>query len=420
MNKIILTDIDDTVLKFAEGFEAWAIKKKHLRLKEGMTVRGQGSIMGPFGLSREETDELVIEFSEENFYCLQPEPDALQVIPQLYAMGYQFVGISSCINTYSAVADRRDNLTRVFGIPWLDVHCVGLLQSKKAILERYEPAIWVEDNAHHALVGARLGHKTYLLDRPYNDGVLPIEENLKKAISWEDVLIDVMFATEEEPPRKSIDQQLLDAERQSSAERARRVRQIERAYEAQGELPPKRKYGMLKVFCGPMYAGKSTNLINSTVWYNDKSILVVKPAFDNRFSETEIVTHDGRSIAARSTDDFNQIRLHAQDVDAVFIDEVQFFHEFNPVDHIVYTVRDLLNQGKDVFVAGLDMDWQGRAFEATANLCAMADHVYKLRARCAVCDDMATKTYKKSESGFQIELGAEDLYEARCNEHWKS
>jgi thymidine kinase len=104
--------------------------------------------------------------------------------------------------------------------------------------------------------------------------------------------------------------------------------------------------------------------------------------------------------------------------DVVFLDEVQFFME--PYFHgdIIQIVHNWLLLGTNVVVAGIDMDWRGQPFEITAKLLAMSDQVSKLTAICSVCGHDATKTYKKSKMGGAVELGATDLYEARCNEHF--
>lgn len=102
----------------------------------------------------------------------------------------------------------------------------------------------------------------------------------------------------------------------------------------------------------------------------------------------------------------------------ICIDEVQFLTQPYFSDDIIECVRELLREGKEVVVTGLDMDWQGEPFRTTATLAAMADTMIKLTANCTQCGQPATKTFKKLQNSEQIELGATDLYEARCNKHW--
>lgn len=179
-------------------------------------------------------------------------------------------------------------------------------------------------------------------------------------------------------------------------------------------------YGNLEVICGPMFAGKTTETLKRVLWARngqEREVRVYKPAFDNRYSETEIVSHDGLRTRAESILELPQCCLPSKGL--VVLDEVQFFCEPYVSGDVVEWVRTQLNNGVDVFAAGLDMDWQGRPFDVTAQLMAMADRVTKITAHCTVCGKAASKTYKKTGSGGSVELGALDLYEARCPTHWK-
>ena len=103
----------------------------------------------------------------------------------------------------------------------------------------------------------------------------------------------------------------------------------------------------------------------------------------------------------------------ALDADIVVLDEMQFF-DISCVDW----VKRHLEAGVDVIAGGLDMDWQGHPFAVSASLIAMADEVVKKTANCNICGKPATKTFKLSQDGGAVELGAFDKYAARCNSHW--
>lgn len=178
-------------------------------------------------------------------------------------------------------------------------------------------------------------------------------------------------------------------------------------------------YGSLTVVCGPMFAGKTTELLRRTLWakHLEQNVAVVKPSFDNRYSEEEIVSHDGLSTKALSIRNWKQVKN--ENYDLVCFDEVQFFEPPYFDDDVIEIIKELLSKGTEVFACGLDCDWQGNAFKVTGNLLAMADNIEKKTAFCSVCGREARKTFKKISSGGKVELGSEDLYEARCNEHWK-
>lgn len=178
------------------------------------------------------------------------------------------------------------------------------------------------------------------------------------------------------------------------------------------------RYGTLEIACGPMFSGKSAELLKRVLWERSigrRGTLLLKPAFDTRFGATSVVTRAGTSAEALAIDEWPEI---AADVALVFIDEVQFLVEPHFRGDAIEGVRGLLARGVDVMASGLDMDASGRPFEVTARLLAMADKIHKKRADCTVCGRPATKTFKKVGDGQGVELGDSELYEARCNEHW--
>jgi thymidine kinase len=184
----------------------------------------------------------------------------------------------------------------------------------------------------------------------------------------------------------------------------------------------------LTVFSGPMFAGKTTSLIgavNAAVAEGGRSVVIVKPAMDNRYAENAIVTHDGVAHVAvpvaSAHDVFAAIAAAAGDGGPVhlFADEVQFMDApyFKGDFHIV--VHTLLQAGHAITCGGLDLDWRGLPFEVTARLLAMADHVTKLTARCAVTGQKAQKTYKRVVDDARVALGAAETYEPRSNAAWE-
>jgi Thymidine kinase len=185
-------------------------------------------------------------------------------------------------------------------------------------------------------------------------------------------------------------------------------------------------YGSLTLVCGPMYAGKTTEMLKRVLWARNGQglhVRVFKPAFDNRYSETEIVSHDGLRTTAENLTTLPPLD-DMQGVDLVVLDEVQFMMEPYVSGDTVSWVRGCLGRGIDVVAGGLDLDINGVPFAITASLAAMADEIIKARANCTVCGRPASKTHRSTTGhhaadGPHIELGATDKYEARCNQHWR-
>lgn len=172
--------------------------------------------------------------------------------------------------------------------------------------------------------------------------------------------------------------------------------------------------GRLTVVCGPMFAGKSSHLL---VEAEKTNAIIFKPKFDTRYSETEVVTHDGEFAPAHAIASLNDIAEVGELERPYCFDEIQFLDGERYEGDFVSDVKTLLSYGVDIYCAGLDMDWQGNPFFITSQLLGMADEVVKIGSICNVCASIATKTAKKN-GGETVELGSNDLYEPRCNRHW--
>ena len=142
--------------------------------------------------------------------------------------------------------------------------------------------------------------------------------------------------------------------------------------------------GWLEVICGCMFAGKTEELIRriNVLTFAKKKIIVFKPKIDNRYSETEIVSHAGAHVpcvvVSKATDILENIQ---PDTDVVAIDEVQFFDQ-----DVVDVCEYLADSGLRVMVAGLDKDFRGEPFGVLPDLLTRAEFVTKLTAVCAnVC-----------------------------------
>lgn len=180
-------------------------------------------------------------------------------------------------------------------------------------------------------------------------------------------------------------------------------------------------YGELTVFAGPMFANKTNSLVKEilfrTYFGSPDSAAVFKPGFDTRFEEESIASHDGLRVQARVVRSAKDIV--AGDLRWAFFDEVQFFTEPNFEGNLIENIRDLRRAGVDVYCAGLDMDYLGRAFEVTALLMAEATKVEKLRAECAICGAPATHTARVNvKSRQRFELGSNETYSPMCASHW--
>lgn len=174
--------------------------------------------------------------------------------------------------------------------------------------------------------------------------------------------------------------------------------------------------GWIEVVCGPMFSGKTEELIRRVrrAHIARQKVQIFKPKIDNRYHETNVVSHSSQEVTATAVDRPIDILMQLFDTTRIVaIDEVQFFDE-----SIVKVIRKLARRGIRVLVAGLDQDYRGLAFGPMPELLAIADEVHKVQAICTACGGPATKTYRldKKRQG-QVLIGESDIYEARCRLH---
>jgi thymidine kinase len=179
-----------------------------------------------------------------------------------------------------------------------------------------------------------------------------------------------------------------------------------------------RREGWLEVVCGSMFSGKSEELIRRVrrASFGKQKIQVFKPKMDNRYSEKEVVSHNGTKIYAWPVERSIDILQHLEnDTQVVAIDEVQFFDE-----DVVSVIQHLADEGIRVIVAGLDQDFRGEPFGHVPTLMALAETVTKLQAICLACGSPASRTQRlidgkpASYDDPVILVGASESYEPRC------
>ncbi len=175
--------------------------------------------------------------------------------------------------------------------------------------------------------------------------------------------------------------------------------------------------GWIEVIAGSMYSGKTEELIKRVrrSEFAKLKTQVFKPMLDNRYHQSNVASHDKNEVQAIALKNIEDVWDHlSEDTKVIGFDEGQFFTQ-----GLVQVCRDLAARGLRVIVAGLDMDWRGQPFEPIPTLMAIAEDVSKPRAICTSCGQLATYTQKLRGSGSQIEIGAQDNYEARCRVHFK-
>ena len=169
--------------------------------------------------------------------------------------------------------------------------------------------------------------------------------------------------------------------------------------------------GRIEVVCGSMFSGKTEELIRrmKRAQFAQQKVEIFKPAIDTRYSDDDVVTHEGVAIHSTPVDNSSSILLLGNECDVIGIDEAQFFD-----DHLVDVCNELAEKGVRVIVAGLDMDFRGIPFGPMPALCAIADDVMKVHAICVRCGAQAYISHRKVQEEKRVLLGEVNEYEPLC------
>ena len=171
----------------------------------------------------------------------------------------------------------------------------------------------------------------------------------------------------------------------------------------------------LELIVGPMFSGKSTELIRRVQRLQTigKSLAIYNSVNDDRYGIDGVYTHDMKTVQCITTDTLmSQLRTTTiENADYIFIDEAQFFKDlFN-------FVRDIVDKhGKHVIVIGLNGDSNRIPFGQINDLLPYCDDITMLKALCSKCKDGTPGIFSKRivENSGQISVGSIETYMATC------
>jgi thymidine kinase len=204
--------------------------------------------------------------------------------------------------------------------------------------------------------------------------------------------------------------------------------------------------GRLEVIAGPMFAGKSEELLRRVrrARIARRGVLVVSHSLDARRGLGRVTSHSGQGVPSHTVSDAAEIlALVEADADAdadagdgtgtatelVAVDEAQFFGA-----GLVPVASELARRGLVVVVAGLSVTFDGQPFSPLPELMALAESVEKLTAVCSVCGADAAFHVRvpgappvpaaddTGDAGGALvpvaaHVGGSESYEARCRRH---
>lgn len=171
--------------------------------------------------------------------------------------------------------------------------------------------------------------------------------------------------------------------------------------------------GHLELILGSMFSGKTTKLIDiyDKAKYCGYNVLVINYCEDTRYSKNKLSTHNKLMIPCVMASSIKQV-LEEQNIKSyyyILINEGQFFED------IVETTIQLVEEGKQVYICGLDGDFERKKIGNLLDLIPYADNYYKLKALCAECKDGSEGifSYRKTKEKEQKVIGS-DNYMPLC------
>lgn len=173
-----------------------------------------------------------------------------------------------------------------------------------------------------------------------------------------------------------------------------------------------RKSKEFVIFCGPMWSGKSTRLTAAVERHRIRQTDVVcfKPGRDDRYSDSNIVTHSGSKIGAINVISGAEILAYVEDrkPEVVAVDEA--FMIEGSADALI----EIFKKGTSVYVSSIELSANLKPFFEIERMMSFATRIEKCTAVCVSCGDDAALTHRRVPSDEEISVGGADSYEPRC------
>jgi thymidine kinase len=170
---------------------------------------------------------------------------------------------------------------------------------------------------------------------------------------------------------------------------------------------------------GTVGSAKTLNLLAVAHNYRqqNKKVLLIKPALDNRFGKNSIRSRAGLEKEADILVDerTNLLHCHFAEIDCILVDEVQFLSA-SVIDQLRVITHKL---DIPVICYGLRTDFRTKLFEGSKRLIELADSIEEIKATCHFCNKKAIMNLKHVNgkaniTGPTIQLGAEETYFPAC------
>lgn len=170
---------------------------------------------------------------------------------------------------------------------------------------------------------------------------------------------------------------------------------------------------MLQLILGPMFSGKTSELIRrlERAKIAGKNVVLLRPKTDTR----DRLTHDDKEskVPVRFVDRLYEIE-HSEGlarIDVIGVDEAQFFNY-----PMFATEIDHLAMHCTVIACGLNGTSERTPFEPIQSLIPLCDSIDMLTAICTNCgsEQGAFSYYKAGDKDSDVVVGGKDVYTTLC------
>jgi hypothetical protein len=168
MKKIILTDADGVLCEWNKAFNDFMLGKGYTQVPG---TDSDYSLANRYNIDIELAVKFAKEFNESDIIAtLEPFADSVKYVKKLNELGFRFIVVTSISDTLSAKEYRTQNLTKIFGDIFDDIHCIETGASKDQVLKNWLGTgyFWIEDHTRQAEAGFEVGLKPILVNHPYN------------------------------------------------------------------------------------------------------------------------------------------------------------------------------------------------------------------------------------------------------------
>jgi thymidine kinase len=147
----------------------------------------------------------------------------------------------------------------------------------------------------------------------------------------------------------------------------------------------------LEVIIGPMFSGKTSKLLDiyKKCIYCGIPVLIINHKFDDRYTSNSLSSHDNLKAPCMFLNKLLSNEVDFKNIEVILINEGQFF------DDLYEFVERYIQENKQIYVCGLDGDFEKKKFGQILDIIPLSDKVTKLTSLCGICKNGTKAIFSK-------------------------